>query len=206
MRNAAVIPFFWSSVMSNLARHILLIAASALALSACQKEEDQRASAQNGSKEGNTAVQAQDKQTIGQSVAANANLSSFATALKGAGLDTTMTGNQPYTVFAPDNAAFQKLPNGQELMQPQSKGRLTDILTHHIVPGVVTAKDLQAAIQKGGGKAQIATVGGGTLSASQSGDAVILSDGNNGQARVTQADMIGSNGVVHVVDTVLNPS
>lgn len=192
--------------MIKLSRNILLLAATGVFAAGCDGEQpatqettSQNASSTAGSKEGGM-------QTIGQSIGQNADLSSFGGALKTAGLDTTLTGNQPYTVFAPSNAAFEKLPDAQALMQPDAKGRLTDTLTYHIVPGVVTAKDLQAAIEKKGGKAQIATVGGANLTASNDGGTIVITDVKGGQARVSQADMLQSNGVVHVVDTVLSPS
>jgi uncharacterized surface protein with fasciclin (FAS1) repeats len=90
-------------------------------------------------------------------------------------------------------------------MRPESKGALTAILTNHVVPGVVTAKDLAGAIERGSGKAQLATVGGGTLTATQANGGITVTDAKGGQARVTQADVMQSNGVVHVVDAVLMP-
>lgn len=192
--------------MIKLSRTVLLLAATGIFAAGCDGESpaSQDTNSQNAASKADP--KEATKQTIGQSLGQNAELSSFTGALKTAGLDTTLTGNQPYTVFAPSNAAFQKLPNAQALMQPDAKGRLTDTLTYHIVPGVVTAKDLQAAIEKKGGKAEIATVGGANLTASNDGGTIVITDVKGGQARVSQADMLQSNGVVHVVDTVLSPS
>ena len=181
-------------------------------LAACQPSGEagnQSATATQGSASasgGGAGAQAGSK-TIGDTLSQSQEHSTLLAAVKAAGLTETLSGAGPYTVFAPTNAAFQKLPAGaaEGLMQPQSKAELTRILTYHVVPGVVTAKDLGAAIERGGGKAQLATVGGATLTAAKSGDGITISDGKNGVARVTQADLAQSNGVVHVIDGVLMP-
>ncbi len=128
-------------------------------------------------------------------------------AVKAAGLVDTLSGAGPFTVFAPTNAAFAKLPAGtvESLVMPANKAMLTSILTYHVVPGRVSASDLMAMIRQGGGSASLTTVQGGTLTASMRGDAVILTDAKGGQARVTQADVFQSNGVIHVTDTVSLP-
>lgn len=144
---------------------------------------------------------------IAENAAQSGDHGSFVAALKAAGLTETLAGPTPYTVFAPTNAAFGKLPAGaaEGLMKPDQKARLTAVLTTHLVPGVVTTADLGRAIERGGGKAQLATVGGGTLTVARQGDAVVVTDAAGGQARVTQADVMQSNGVLHVVDGVLMP-
>jgi uncharacterized surface protein with fasciclin (FAS1) repeats len=146
--------------------------------------------------------------TIMENASTSSEHSTLVSAVKAAGLDKTLSGAGPYTVFAPTNAAFGKLPAGavDGLMQPQGKGALTGILSYHVVPGVVLAEDLRRSIQKGGGKAELATVGGGKLTATEAGGAINVTDAKGGQARVTQGDVIQSNGVVHVVDAVLMPS
>ena len=156
---------------------------------------------------GGTARAQPGSKTIGDTLSQSQEHSTLLSAVKAAGLAETFSGAGPYTLFAPTNAAFQKLPAGaaEGLMQPQAKPELTRVLTYHVVPGVVTAKDLGAAIERGGGKAQLATVGGATLTASQSDGGIVISDGKNGVARVTQADLAQSNGVVHVIDGVLMP-
>ena len=145
--------------------------------------------------------------TIAQTVSGSADHSTLLGALKAAGLVETLGGAGPYTVFAPVNAAFQKLPAGaaEGLMKPESKAQLTGILTHHVVPGVVTAQDLAAAIERGGGKATLATMSGDTLTVTQANGGIAVTDGRGGQARVTQADQAQSNGVVHSIDSVLMP-
>ena len=128
-------------------------------------------------------------------------------AVKAAGLVDTLSGSGPFTVFAPTDAAFAKLPAGtvDTLVMPQNKAQLTSILTYHVVPGRVTAADLMGMIQAGGGRATITTVQGGTLTATMMGDQVMLTDAKGNTSHVTQADVMQSNGVIHVVDTVLMP-
>ena len=146
--------------------------------------------------------------TIVENASASADHTTLVSAVKAAGLEQTLSGAGPYTVFAPTNAAFAKLPAGaaENLMRPETKAALTGILTYHVVPGVVLAQDLRNSIQRGGGKAELATVGGGKLTASEADGVIIVTDAKGGQARVTQGDVMQSNGVVHVVDAVLMPS
>lgn len=128
-------------------------------------------------------------------------------AVQAAGLVDTLKSAGPFTVFAPTNAAFQKLPAGtvDTLLQPANKGTLTNVLTYHVVPGRKSASAIMADIRSGGGTATYTTAAGGTLRATMVGSAVVLTDAKGGQARVTQADVMQSNGVIHVVDTVLLP-
>ena len=129
-------------------------------------------------------------------------------AVTAAGLVDTLNGPGPFTVFAPTNAAFAKLPAGtvDTLVMPANKAMLTKILTYHVVAGRVTAADLAAQIRAGGGQARLTTVEGGTLTASMRGGSVILTDEKGGVATVTQADVMQSNGVIHVTDTVSMPN
>ncbi len=129
-------------------------------------------------------------------------------AVTAAGLVPTLSGPGPFTVFAPTNAAFAKLPAGtvETLVMPANKATLTKILTYHVVAGRVSAADLMAQIRAGGGRAALTTVEGGTLTASLRGNAVILTDEKGGVATVTQADVFQSNGVIHVTDTVSMPN
>ncbi len=128
-------------------------------------------------------------------------------AVKAAGLVETLSGKGPFTVFAPTNAAFAKLPAGtvDTLVKPESKATLTKILTYHVVAGTMTAADLQKAIKAGGGKAMLKTVEGGSLTAEEKAGKIELVDGKGGMSTVTIADVMQSNGVIHVVDTVLMP-
>jgi uncharacterized surface protein with fasciclin (FAS1) repeats len=145
--------------------------------------------------------------TIVENAARSADHTTLVSAVKAAGLDKVLAGAGPYTVFAPTNAAFRQLPAGttEGLMRPESKARLTGILTYHVVPGVVTAADLRAAVQRRGGKTELATVAGGKLGVTEADGGIVITDAKGGQARVSQGDVMQSNGVVHVVDAVLMP-
>ncbi|HYH83832.1 MAG TPA: fasciclin domain-containing protein [Pyrinomonadaceae bacterium] len=129
-------------------------------------------------------------------------------AVKAAGLVETLMGKGPFTVFAPTNAAFDKLPAGtvDTLLKPENKDTLTKVLTYHVVAGKMDAKKLMKAIKKGGGSATLTTVSGDTLTATMSGDMLILRDEKGGTSTVTIADVMQSNGVIHVIDTVLMPN
>ena len=129
-------------------------------------------------------------------------------AVKAAGLVETLSGPGPFTVFAPTNAAFAKLPAGtvESLLRAENRGSLQSVLTYHVVPGRVTAEDLVRMIRNGGGQARVTTVQGGVLTARMSGNQVVLVDANGGTARVSQANVFQSNGVIHVTDAVSLPS
>ena len=128
-------------------------------------------------------------------------------AVKAAGLVETLKGAGPFTVFAPTNAAFAALPAGtvDGLLKPESKAALTKVLTYHVVAGKMDAAALTKAIMAGGGKAMLKTVSGGTLTAMATGGKVNVMDESGGTATVTIADVVQSNGVIHVVDKVLLP-
>jgi uncharacterized surface protein with fasciclin (FAS1) repeats len=128
-------------------------------------------------------------------------------AVKAAGLVDTLSGPGPFTVFAPTDEAFKKLPAGtvDTLVKPENKATLTKILTYHVVPGKVSAADLGAKIKQGNGKAMLKTVQGEDITAEMSGGKVVLVDAKGGKSTVTIADVNQSNGVIHVVDTVLMP-
>ena len=128
-------------------------------------------------------------------------------AVKAAGLVDTLSGPGPFTVFAPTNAAFDALPSGTvpTLLRPENKGMLTTVLTYHVVPGRLTAADLAARARASGGVATLTTVQGDSLRVSGSGNAWVVTDAKGGRARITIADVMQSNGVIHVVDKVLMP-
>lgn len=128
-------------------------------------------------------------------------------AVKAAGLVETLKSKGPFTVFAPTNEAFDKLPAGTvaTLVKPENKATLTKILTYHVVAGKLSSKDIAAKIKAGGGKATFKTVEGGTLTAMMKGNKLVLTDEKGGMSTVTIADVFQSNGVIHVVDTVLMP-
>ena len=128
-------------------------------------------------------------------------------AVKAAGLIDTLASPGPFTVFAPTNDAFAKLPAGtvDTLLKPENKGTLSTVLTYHVVPGRVDAASLAQQIRAGGGKATLKTAAGGTLTASMRGNDVLITDAKGNAAVVTTADVYQSNGVIHVVDKVLLP-
>ena len=128
-------------------------------------------------------------------------------AVKAAGLVDTLMGAGPFTVFAPVNAAFEKLPAGtvDTLLKPENKGKLVAVLTYHVVPGRHSAADIMADIKKMGGKATYKTVEGDSLTFSMKGDTLWVWDDSGDRAKVTIADVNQSNGVIHVIDTVLIP-
>lgn len=129
-------------------------------------------------------------------------------AVKAAGLVETLQGKGPFTVFAPTNAAFAKLPKGtvESLVKPENKATLTKILTYHVVAGNWDAKAIAQLIKDGGGSASLKTVSGGILKASMNGNKLILTDEKGGMSTVTIKNVFQSNGVIHVVDTVVLPS
>jgi uncharacterized surface protein with fasciclin (FAS1) repeats len=136
-----------------------------------------------------------------------ANHATLVKAVKAAGLEKTLSGADAYTLFAPTEAAFGKLPAGavDGLLAPDQKGQLTALLIGHIVPGTVTSEDLARAVERGKGKAKLATMGGATLSIAKDGDALVVTDAKGGQARLVGSDGVTSNGVVHGIDGVLSP-
>ena len=128
-------------------------------------------------------------------------------AVKAAGLVDTLAGPGPFTVFAPTNAAFAKLPAGtvETLVKPENKATLTKILTYHVVPGTYTAKDLMKLAKDGGGEAQLKTVEGEPLTVQTKGKKVYVTDAKGSTATVTTANVMQSNGVIHVINGVLQP-
>lgn len=129
-------------------------------------------------------------------------------AVKAAGLVETLATGGPFTVFAPTNDAFENLPEGtvETLLKPENKEKLTTVLTYHVVPGVWTYEDLAEAIEEGGGTATLETVSGGTLWAKWNGPQnIVIVDANGNVAHISTYDVMQSNGVIHVVDSVLLP-
>lgn len=171
-----------------------------IALAACSQQE---AGDGNGA-DTPRAAEAGDKQTIAAGLGEN---SRFAAAAKAAGLDGTLGGPDTYTVIAPSDDAFGKLPAGRldEWMRPENRSSLTRVLTYHILPGTVLADDIGKAIDASKGKALLATMGGGTITATREDGRIVLADSAGTRATVTKADAKYSNGVVHAVDAVLMP-
>lgn len=181
-----------------------LFAAAALLAAGCQGDDGNR-SESNAAAPATVAKGEQPRTHLLQALGGSADHKTLANAVKAAGLSETLSGAQPYTLFAPTEAAFGKLPPGTAngLLAPEAKGRLVALLTGHIVPGMVTAEDLGRAIERGKGKAQLATVGGANLSFARDGDSIVVTDPAGSRALVTGAEQLASNGVVHSVDTVL---
>ena len=128
-------------------------------------------------------------------------------AVKAAGLVGTLEGPGPFTVFAPTNAAFAQLPAGtvDSLLKPENKDQLVTVLTYHVLPGRLTTADLKEAVKEGGGQATLKTVQGEPLTITEKGRAFDITDSKGRTARVTIADVLQSNGVIHVINKVLMP-
>ncbi len=148
----------------------------------------------------------QEKDIVDIAVGSEAHTTLVA-AVKAADLVATLKSKGPFTVFAPVNDAFAKLPAGtvETLLKPENKAQLVKILTYHVVAGNIDSKAVAAAITKGNGKAVLTTVSGGKLTASLDNGKVKLTDENGGSAFVTAVDLKGSNGVIHVIDGVVLP-
>nr|WP_183961886.1 fasciclin domain-containing protein [Chiayiivirga flava] len=144
---------------------------------------------------------------IVENASASSDHTTLVAAVKAAGLVDTLSGAGPFTVFAPTNAAFDALPAGtvDTLLKPESKDTLTSVLTYHVVAGNMMAADLAAAAEKNGGVATLTTVQGGTLTVSGMDGTWYVTDAKGNKATITAADMKQSNGVIHVIDTVLMP-
>jgi uncharacterized surface protein with fasciclin (FAS1) repeats len=137
----------------------------------------------------------------------NPQASTLVSAVTAAGLGETLSGSGPFTVFAPSNAAFAKVDKAtlDGLLKPESKAKLAALLKYHVVAGNVKAADLAKLIADGNGTAAVTTLNGGTLKASMNGDKIALTDAKGGKSTVTTADLVASNGTVHMVDTVVMP-
>lgn len=184
--------------------HALALAAAAtamLSVSACNKNN-------NGGK-GPTNVQspqaekAAGNKTIAQGLPAN---SQFMAAAKAAGLDQTLAGPGPYTVFVPTDAAIGQAPSGTFDTSPGNRAQLTGIITNLVLPGTVLVADIDKAIDAGKGKAALATMGGGTLTATKEGGNTVITDSAGHKATIAKGDEQFSNGVVHEIDGVLMPA
>lgn len=178
------------------------LAAAALAVAGCDSSDKPAAP---GSAEGGEATDEAGGKTIAAGLDQNGR---FFAAAKAAGLDATLAGPGPYTVLVAEDAAFAKLPAGtaENWAKPESRAQLTGVLTNHILPGTVLAEDIGKAIDNGKGKAVLATMGGGTLTATREGGKIVLTDAAGAKATITRPDGKHSNGVVHYIDTLLVPS
>ncbi len=180
---------------------IVAVAVLSLGLlgAACSSSTDSATSATTAAP-ATTAAAATTNKTCVEIAASNPDFSTVVTAVNAAGLGETLSGTGPFTIFAPTNEAFAKLPAGtvQTLTQPASKDALTKILTYHVVSGEVMAKDVKPGA--------VTTVEGGTFTVATTGGKVTITDAKGGTANVTATDIQCSNGVIHVIDTVLMPA
>ena len=183
---------------------LCLVAAATLALQGCERATR----TENNEAAPSRMTAATGSGTIAEDLAASADDRRFLDALRAAGLEPALAGRGPYTVLAPANGAFDKLPAAASaaLMKPEGRARLVAILTTHVLPGTILAGDIRKAIDSGGGKAVLATMGDATLTATRDGDTIVLTDGAGGKAAIVKGDETLANGVVHRVDAVLMPS
>ena len=184
------------------------LVASALALAACSSEPAEDTLVVDDTAAVDTMETADTAPDIIGVAQSDANFSTLVTAINAADLAGTLSGDGPYTVFAPTNAAFEKLPAGtlDTLTMPENREQLRNILTYHVVSGDMMAAALTQAITDGNGSAELTTLSGETLTATLDGEEVILTDATGGTATVTMTDVDASNGTIHAIDTVLMPS
>ena len=190
--------------MTNRMLYLSVASAVMLGLAACNSNTETKAPATEVAATETPAAAG----TIVSVAQGNTDLSTLVSAVTAAELVDTLNGPGPFTVFAPNNAAFAKIPAETltSLLEPAQKAALTGILTYHVVSGRVDAAALTQQIQAGGGSAVLKTVQGGTLKASIGADgSVTLTDAKGGTSKVIAADLSASNGVVHVIDTVVMP-
>jgi len=148
------------------------------------------------------------QKNIFQNAVNSADHTTLVAAVKAAGLVQTLESPGPFTVFAPTNSAFDKLPAGtvQTLLKPENKAELVKVLTYHVVAGRLTSIDLEKQIKAGGGQATLKTENGETITAREEGGDIVLLDEKGDSSRITIANVMQSNGVIHVVDTVVLPN
>jgi len=187
--------------MKTHALALTVAAATLLSLSACNKNNGSG----NGPPNAQTpkAAKAAGSKTIASGLDQN---SKFVAAAKAAGLDQTLAGPGPYTVFVPNDAAINAAPAGTFDTSPKNRGQLTGIITNLILPGTVLVADIDKAIDAQKGKAQLSTMGGGSLTATKDGGKTVISDSAGHKATIVNGDQQFSNGVVHEVDAVLMPA
>ncbi|MFO8146080.1 MAG: fasciclin domain-containing protein [Bacteroidota bacterium] len=200
-------------------RKLFMIAiVSAVTFTSCEdkekkaQEEQERMEMEQMEAEREAEMQAQEEKmemesnSIAAKAMATPELSTLVSALQNAELAQMMKEDEgPFTVFAPTNDAFSKLDKAtlDNLMKPENKEQLQNVLKYHVVSGKITSSDLSAEIQANNGTFNFSTVEGAELTATMSGDKIILKDGNGNTANIVQADVDASNGVVHMIDTVV---
>ena len=182
---------------------LFISAALALSLAACHKGGD-TANNSAGASLPKTAAKAAGSQTIATGLS---NDQRFVEAIKTAGMDPVFAGPGPYTVLVPTDAAFAKLsPSARDaLMGPGGKAKLVRLISHHVLPGTLHTADIVKAIDAHGGKASLATMAGGTLTATRSGAQIVLSDAGGATSAIVGIEAKRSNGVIDHIDTVIQP-
>lgn len=183
--------------------------AALMALSACNSAEDEtETAAMTADPAMEQAAAPAEGGTVVEVAQGNPEFSTLVEAVTAADLAGTLNGAGPFTVFAPTNAAFDKLPEAdrQALMQPEQRETLQGILTYHVVPGRIMAADIASQAEAGGGEVELTTVEGGTLTLSQSNGQWVITDENGNTSTIAMADVAASNGVIHAIDTVVMPN
>jgi uncharacterized surface protein with fasciclin (FAS1) repeats len=188
--------------MNTRALALGMAAAAMVAVGGCSKNDNGNSSGPPNAQT-RKAQKAAGTKTIAAALPAGGR---FMSAAKAAGLDQTLAGPGPYTVFVPSDAAFNAAPAGTFDTSPQNRAKLTGILTGLILPGTVMVADIDKAIDNAKGKATLATMGGGTLTATKDGGKTVLTDSSGQKATITKGDEQYTNGVVHEIDAVLMPS
>ena len=209
-----------TSRMRRAGATLALVAVAGLTGAACSDDDSSDASASEATEDTATSTTAADNNmqsdtadepatdtTIVDIAASNPDFSTLVTAVQPAGLAETLAGPGPFTVFAPTNDAFAKLPAGtvETLLEPDNKDQLTSILTYHVVPGSMDARWLMEKAQANGGNVELKTVSGGKLWVMTTGSGLTIRDEKKVTAHITIADVRQSNGVIQVIDTVLMP-
>ena len=182
--------------------------AALLALSACNSEEP----AENAAMTADPAMEQEAAPatdgTVVEVAQGNPEFSTLVEAVTAADLAGTLNGAGPFTVFAPTNAAFDKIPEAdlQALLQPEQREALQGVLTYHVVPGRVMAADIASQAEAGGGEVELTTVEGGVLTLSEDNGQWVITDENGNTSTIAMADVAASNGVIHAIDTVVMPN
>ena len=191
----------------NLAKTICAFLVVGVLATSCEKKEAVTTDMTDSSAAPMDTAVVVETPNIVEVASGNADFSTLVAAVKAAGLVETLSGDGPFTVFAPTNAAFDKLPAGtvDGLLKPESLDKLKSVLTYHVVAGKFDAAAVIDAINKNNGKYTVTTVQGGKIDLSLKNDKVMLTDANGGTAEVVMADVPASNGVIHAVDTVVMP-
>jgi uncharacterized surface protein with fasciclin (FAS1) repeats len=189
--------------MKTRALAVGIATAAMLATSACNSNKSANGKGAAPEAQTKKAEKLAGTKTVAQGLAPT---SRFMTAAKAAGLDQTLAGPGPYTVFVPDDAAFNSAPAGTFDPKPQNRAQITGIITNLILPGTVMVADIDKAIDNGKGKTLLGTMAGGTLTATKDGGKTVLTDSEGHKATITGGDEQYTNGVVHHVDALLMPA